>query len=238
LFKKKIIFESYFEGFISSPKPALHYIPESYKKLDRSMGTNKTTDQTVRACVPFLDALKFGYVIPFPIDYEVSYQEGNLNFNISEMIEGGPAQGHFAVESHKQGQVSEGLKHDKRTFDVVCKFLSNWKIITSPGYSCLFTQPLNQNAPFKIIDGVVDTDKFPLHINFPFYWTGDLDKKYFLKHGTPMVQVIPFKRDDWEMKLKKAPKEDYDNKLKNRIKMGNWIVDAYKNIFWSKKTYK
>jgi len=236
VFTKDIIFESELEGLIEGPKPSLYHIPEAYKKLDKFTSGSKRNKETVKACLPFLDALQFGYIIPFPIDYEVVYHEGSIHFNISEMIEG-PVQGMFAVESHSNDQISEDLKHDKRTFDVVLKFLNPWQITTPPGYSCLFTQPLNQNAPFKIIDGVVDTDKFPLKINFPFYWTGDLSKKHILKHGTPMVQVIPFKRDSWKMKVKKSS-EDINDQVKKKIKIGNRFIDAYKDLFWSKKTYK
>lgn len=238
MFKRSIVFESELEGVIESPKPSLYYIPEAYKKLDKlQKGAVKGNLETVKACVPFLDALKFGYIIPFPIDYEVVYHEGSIHFNISEMIEGGPAQNLFSVESHSNAQISDDLKHDKRTFDIVLKFLNPWQITTPPGYSCLFTQPLNQNAPFKIIDGVVDTDNFPLKVNFPFYWTGDLNKKHILKHGTPMVQVIPFKRDDWKMEVKRSF-EDYNDNVRKKIKIGNRFLDHYKKLFWSKKTYR
>lgn len=234
MFDKRIIFESELEGFIENPKPSLYYIPESFKKLDKVIANKRGNDQTVKACVPFLDALKFGYTIPFPIDYEVVYQDDTLHFNISKMIDGGPLQGYFAITSHTNEQVAEDLKHDKRTIDVVLKFTNPWKITTPPGYSCLFTQPLNQNAPFKIIDGVVDTDEFPLKINFPFYWTGDPSKRYILKHGTPMVQVIPFKRDNWKMEIKKSS----DDHVLEKVKIGNRFIDHYKKLFWSKKTYR
>lgn len=233
LISKKIIFESDLAGLVEEPKPALQSIPESFKQLNKFIN-NKKTDRTVKACVPFLDALKFGYTIPFPIDYEVYYKDGSLNFDISTFISGGPMAERFAIDGHSNDQVPENLRHDKRTIDATLKFVNIWKITTPPGYSCLFTQPLNRNAPFKIIDGVVDTDKFPMTVHFPFYWTGDTEKTYTLQHGTPMVQIIPFKREDWQMEIKNKPSDD----LRQRIKLSKRLIDTYKNVFWSKKRYK
>jgi hypothetical protein len=84
------------------------------------------------------------------------------------------------------------------------KIINPWIIKTPPGYSCLFVPPLNNTDDrFSIIPAIVDTDTFPNEINFPIVINGD---KYptldtVLKKGTPYVQVIPFKRDKWKMKL-------------------------------------
>lgn len=233
---KKIIFESDLVGLVEEPKPALQSIPESFKQLNKILN-NRRIARTVKSCVPFLDALKFGYTIPFPIDYEVHYEDGHLNFNISTYISGTPIAEKLGIENHSNNQVPENLRHDKRTVDVPLKFRNIWKITTPPGYSCLFTQPLNRNAPFKIVDGVVDTDKFSMTIHFPFYWTGDTDKIYTLEHGTPMVQVIPFKRDDWQMEIKNNPNV-YPEEFTEKIRLSKRLVDTYKNVFWSKKRYK
>ena len=43
---------------------------------------------------------------------------------------------------------------------------------------------------------MVDTDKYPIPVHFPF-----LLKKNFeglIKQGTPIIQVIPFKRESWK----------------------------------------
>jgi hypothetical protein len=41
--------------------------------------------------------------------------------------------------------------------------------------------------------GVVDTDRYPSPVNFPFVPIGD-DGVHILPKGTPLVQVIPFAR--------------------------------------------
>ena len=49
-----------------------------------------------------------------------------------------------------------------------------WTIITPPGWSCLFVSPLNRpNGLFEVIAGIVDTDTYPVPVNFPGMVLGD-----------------------------------------------------------------
>ena len=118
------------------------------------------------------------------------------------------------------------------------KLLNPWTIKTPPGYSCLFLPPMNNSDDrFSIIPGIVDTDTFPYEINFPIIINGD---KYpiletVIKIGTPIVQVIPFKREKWKMKIiTKSPKEG----KKNWFALKSKIIDVYKTKWWSKKSWK
>jgi hypothetical protein len=55
--------------------------------------------------------------------------------------------------------------------------------------------PLNRpNGIFEVLAGVVDTDTYRAPIHFPFFATGK-DGLYTIEKGSPLVQVIPFKRD-------------------------------------------
>ena len=47
----------------------------------------------------------------------------------------------------------------------------------------------------EVLSGVVDTDAFPTPVNFPFVVTAG-DGVHVLPKGTPLVQVIPFRRAD------------------------------------------
>ena len=118
------------------------------------------------------------------------------------------------------------------------KVLNPWVIETPPGYSCLFLPPLNNaDDRFSIIPGIVDTDTFENEINFPFIVNGD---KYpilesTIKVGTPYVQVIPFKRDNWKMKVEKIDDKLY---VKRKFKLGKNIIHNYKQLFWNKRSWK
>jgi hypothetical protein len=76
------------------------------------------------------------------------------------------------------------------------KIHNYWTVRTAPGWSCFFLPALNRpNRVIDLLSGVVDTDNFPTPVNFPFLVTAP-DGVHVLPKGTPLVQVIPFRRDD------------------------------------------
>ena len=141
------------------------------------------------------------------------------------------------LDAHPIFQISGSSLLEKNKFLPVNKFYNPWIIKTPPGYSCLFVSPLNNaDDRFSIISAIVDTDTYTQYINFPFIVNGD---KYpeldtIVKKGTPYVQVIPFKRDNWRMKVKKITE-----KMKDESRFfQDLIINVYKNKFWSKKSWK
>jgi hypothetical protein len=226
-----IEFSSPFKDFLLEPNPCTFYVPEEFKKMKNRVGKN-IEDPTVKKCIPFLDALISGYIIPFPYDVLYWYDEEKkqANFDLPPNIPNC-----FSIGGHKPEQVSESLRYNKRTVDYVFKFINPWTIKTPSGYSCLFTNPFNRNSNFKIIDGIVDTDKYPNPVNFPFYWTNNYSERTLLKRGDPMCLVLPFKRQSWKITVKKTTQEDSDFRNFSFVK---FFEDNYKRISWSKKSFK
>jgi hypothetical protein len=110
------------------------------------------------------------------------------------------------------------------------KFMNPWVIETEAGYSCLFTSPLNHmETRFKILDGIVDTDSYYSEVNFPFLWTGG-DGEFFIKKGTPLVQVIPIKREETSIEVCEVNQVKL---LNTNAKLGTMMKDRYKTMFWS-----
>jgi hypothetical protein len=60
--------------------------------------------------------------------------------------------------------------------------------------------------------------------------------KGVIKQGTPFVQVIPFKREPWNMELIE-PIEASKEFTRQRINLRSTFVNGYKNKFRSKKEY-
>ena len=84
--------------------------------------------------------------------------------------------------------------------------------------------------------GIVDTDTFPTEINFPIVINGD---KYptletILKKGTPYVQIIPFKRDKWKMRIIGKNTEEI---RKGKTFYNLNLIHIYKNKYWNKKSW-
>ncbi len=207
------------------PKPANRFIPDEYKKLER-FGKNNFHNPTLKTCVPFLDAMTAGYIIPFDQDYVIDPVENDF-----AVTPANKEQSDFGF--HAQTQLPEEWR--KTTGGNAGKFINKWLIKTPPGYSCLFIKPLNRmETRFNIISGVVDTDNYVETINFPFI-LNKRDEQFLIKKGDPMVQVIPFKRDSFKM-WSGFYVEKQHSKVKNMLS-SKWM-DRYKKMFWHKKTFK
>ena len=207
------------------PKPASRYIPEEYKKLERFRNKNYQ-DVTIKACVPFLDSLTMGYIIPFDQDYLVDPVE-------NEFVLTPAKRSPDDADYHSKGQLPP--EWQKKSGENAGKFMNKWLIKTPPGYSCLFIKPMNRiESRFEIISGVVDTDSYVSLINFPFI-LNKRDEQFLIKKGEPMVQVIPFKRESYKMWS-----GFYFEKLHNKTTdlLMSKFIDRYKQLFWKKKSYK
>ena len=207
------------------PKPASRVIPDEYKSLKR-FTDNDLHQPTVKTCMPFLDSMTMGYVMFFEQDYLVDPIEGDFSVTPANR-EPNDFGYHNRVQLPKQWE--------KQTGKNAGKFHNKWLIKTPPGYSCLFLQPMNRlEERFKIIEGVVDTDKYISLINFPFFLLKK-DKQFLIKKGEPMVQVIPFKRESWKMWSGFYLEKAHSKVLS--LMHSKWI-DKYKTYFWNKKSYK
>jgi hypothetical protein len=112
-----------------------------------------------------------------------------------------------------------------------------WMPELPAGYSCLITHPFNRNElPFQIFTGIVDSDTFftsEQMSNIPF-----LLKENFsglIKKGTPMYQIIPFKRESWESK---DNKHDPKRQLSMTQKVRQFMWGGYKKLHWKQKEFK
>jgi hypothetical protein len=54
--------------------------------------------------------------------------------------------------------------------------------------------------------------------------------------GTPMVQVIPFKRDAWKIKI--GGEKELKENMKVVAKLQTLFFNRYKTYFWSRKEYR
>jgi hypothetical protein len=220
LFKnKKIKFISAnTEVDLLKPIPASKAIPEWYRKMPRVVGGV----QTVKTCVPVLDVLTAGYIIPLPA--AVAWDESSKKFL---------SQANFDVNSDHYFTQTEDVVISEEYDSQPHKWINNWFIKTPPGYSTLFVHPMNrQDLPFYSFSGIVDTDKHPLIVNFPFVWKKNF--KGIVPAGTPMVQAIPFKRDDWTSEvIDTGDSYRYDKTYEVMVPPFAW----YKRLWWSRKRY-
>jgi len=191
------------KGVIAEPVAAKASVPDWFRRLPAIDGATVSATNnglTVKRCMPFLDAMTLGFILPLAATTRLEIKEGG------KTVEAGWEFDKVMVSNHGSHQVSGHPLGDRPPM----KFHNYWTIRTPPGWSCLFTAPLNRPAlPVEIIAGVVDTDSYHALINFPFFATG-ADGVHMLEKGTPLVQVIPFRRADVEMSVAvraEAPRE-------------------------------
>lgn len=207
------------------PQPASKFIPEWYKQTESYLGGKKEpsgngiTSGTIKKCIPVFDVITAGYIIPLPADVYVTQKEDGPYYEWSNL---GLVQFH-PVEQAPLHPSANGFSYPK--------WMNPWAIQTAPGYSTLFVQPFHRSADFTILPGLVDTDTYSAAVNFPFV----LNNPRFegiIPAGTPIVQVIPIKRDIWQMQFG----ESNDKKITTRLQ--SKMFDRYKSLFWHRKDYR
>lgn len=83
--------------------------------------------------------------------------------------------------------------------------------------------------------GIVDTDKYASPVNFPFI-LNDIKFTGLIPAGTPIAQVIPFKRDSWRMNF--GSEKEITASIKSDKTLKRKFFDVYRNTFWSSKDFK
>ncbi len=176
-------------GIIAPPLAAKSSLPDWYRKLpavDPEHLSARDNGLTIKRCMPFLDAMTTGWILPLAATVRLEIRDDGQN------VEAGWEFDRVMVSNHGAHQVAGNPKAPSPP----CKFHNYWSIRTPPGWSCLFVPPLNRPPqPFECVAGVVDTDTYSANIHFPFFATA-ADGVHVIEKGTPLVQVIPFRRDD------------------------------------------
>ena len=221
-----------------NPIPARSYIPKWYSSADRYEKIQGTEDYYInpeggkmlsfKACPALLDVFTSGYLYTTPCDITF-YKQNNITYVKTE-------QGFedFCASRPATPNLEVPVGYQKEHFH----WYPNWAPSLPEGYSALYVTPLNRfELPFITTAGIIDNDKMDTPGLMPFFLREDFEGT--LPAGTPYVQIIPFKREDWEMDLKLYT---YDQILERHNYQANKFRTkdggAYKERVWSKKRYK
>jgi len=216
---------------IYSPCLSSDILPEWYKKM-QSYHTEKdnfrsnTKMSTIKKCMPVFDAISSGYLIRLHSDISiVSTKDGYLYKTSNPKTE-------EVLQFHSRLQ-AETYPKDLSMYVSLPKIVNHWGIKTPKGYSCLIIPPSHHENIISVLTAVVDTDTYNSPIHLPFLINVD-NFSGIIKAGTPIAQVIPFKRDSWSMSLS----ENFDLKRMFDSRIMSVFYNAYKSMFWQKKDFK
>lgn len=228
-----------------APKPATNSIPNWYKELDSYLsGVKKPTGKgmtsaTIKRCMPVFDSIVSGYIIYSYVDVFVSQMpviDKETNELTDKTIPWYEWPSYNPIEFHS---IVQAPKHPGRknllNSSSYPKWINPWSIKTPKGYSVLITQPMHRESPFTIFDGIVDTDTYAAPVNFPFV-LNDWSFEGLIPAGTPIAQVIPFKRESWKMEIG-SQKDREDQALISQY-LRTSFFDSYKSKFRQPKEYK
>jgi hypothetical protein len=223
-----------------APVPSLSVLPNWYKDLAPYNDASSTnikhlfpindrgsdgTDVSTKLCMPFLDSMVSGYMIVLQEDVtveikdkdkpKISWESKNTTVDIRPNVD---------------------MPIPAECYPIQFGWRMNWYYETPPGYSLLFTHPLNRyDLPFYGASGIVDCDIWGLPVFMPFF----LKKEFngIIKKGTPIYQVIPIKRDEWEMEIDTSEESFWKHKEKEE-KRRSHVTAHYRKTTWQKKKYK
>ncbi len=216
----------------SAPQPAKKHIPQWFKDIPvhhykkpefNNMG--QIVNKNVKSCMPFLDALSCGYILTTWCDLFIKRFDDKIEYFYAENPE--------LLKLRDVPSLSLNESYDQLEF--VWKL--HWAFKLPKGYSMLVTHPFNRyDLPFTTLTGIMDTDSFDtvtnLGGNVPFY----LHKNFegLIPAGTPIMQLVPIKRESWESKV-----NDFDlhTNIKKTSEFGKNFMNFYKDFHWKKKEY-
>ena len=227
---------------VPHPIKASSVFPEWFRGMDKYHNKDKAMkvdgnyhNLTVKNCMPFLDSMIGGYLFTTWCDIHVVQKDGKpiIFYDNNELV----SEYGFGVLNYQPHFISNVVTQNGYD-DFNYAWATYWRVETPAGISCLFTHPLNRpELPFISLSGVVETDK----------WHGSdvintaLEKGFegTIPKGTPYLQVIPFRREEWESLVVLGP-DGSQAALRNAVLKERYALKPgyYRDHLWEKKKFK
>jgi hypothetical protein len=183
------------------------------------------SNATFKKCTPMLDAITSGYIVPLWADVQVRSTPKGPRVT-------------WRTKSNlfmPHGEASERVPPPAGYSNYVFKYLNTWIPKTPKGYSVLITSPFgHRNLPFQAIPAIIDSDTSTLEVIPPMWLKEGFEG--IVEKGTPMFQITPFKREDWQSEFSYYENGEFDKVQEKNF--NSTIIGHYIKNVWSKKTYK
>ncbi|MCW8091955.1 hypothetical protein [Alteromonas sp. ASW11-130] len=197
-----------------APKPAAHFYPEWFKRMDGAHNVQPTqrypfgldkaltlsnVNATVKRCPGVVSYMSQGYVVPLWSDFVVQVRQDTIYaFGSNETA---------SVSLHGRHIHFDKMPASKDYYKDAVKFTNPWKVKTPKGWSLLITSPFyHMEERFTVIPGVIESDTYHhMHVN-TFFKSYPADHQ--LRMGMPFIHVIPFQRSKLKYEARLSTEED------------------------------
>jgi len=244
---KKIKFVAYPDMVdMLEPSPIKNHIPQWYK--DGEVYDDKKS-AGLKTCVPFLDVMLTGYALTTIDDLRISKEDGFVVIEDGTIKKDGSFEPNKKRTSHnhalKDNQIFSRMVNERKgssgsTIPRPPGHLQNhfvwsgkwgWKV--PRGHSVLVTHPFNRlDLTFTTLSGIIDSDGWVPSGNIPFFLKEDFEG--VIPKGTPIAQLLPYKRDSWIMRISKILEARYTVDIKSHSQGSDGY---YKKKYWNRKSY-
>ncbi len=190
------------------PRPSHKFFPSWWKELPvlkSKISIDESIPGNVKTCPSFPDYLSQGIIIPMWTDTILSFDK-NIGWQWKTPDETFKWEIHYPHQFLNSTSYSYMNKKAKFVFKAICP----WHIVTPPGYS-VYQLPLfyHQQDDYSVLPGIVNTDFHHIINQQVLYHTDNYE--VFIKRGTPFVQYIPFKRNNFKIDVHEAT--EYERKM-------------------------
>ena len=213
---------------VYKPSPSSEHLPDWFKglnKLDLDI-------RSAQSCRGLYDVMTAGFMVVWPLDVVIKKDENGKIYVSSAVTEN---RDWFHPHPAEQLGLYPDAKISFQKFGVD-KVNLPYRIKTDIKTSLWMVQPTYRpDLKTEVMPGIIDTDKFysPLNVLFtvkPYEGT----KEIKIAAGTPLAQIIPFTRSEWQI--------DYntiDHKLEQITQDNVTYIDKYyQKNFWTRKVFK
>lgn len=211
--------------------PSKKHLPEWYKKVPpyQDKNSNLPILTTVKKCIPFLEGMSLGYMVVTSQDILITQHTETKEYDIQWSMK----LDNLVYIKHRDFPINIPVQVGFRDTHFV------WSIpftfLLPKGYSALITHPINRtDLPFYTTSGVVDTDNLPMtRGDIPFLLKEDFSG--VIPAGTPVIQIIPFKREPWGRAFSEKLEEMQNS---TSFKIARVFTGFYKKSVWKQKDFE
>lgn len=223
--------------YLIEPEPSYKKIPQWYRDLGKHYNSNNLEDLnpvndrggdgsnvSTKLCLPFQDAMSLGYMYCLEDDLTVELdKDGKPSLSWSKPF----------MMVDKRPNVDLAIPSDVHPLHFGIKM--QWFYETPEDYSLLFTMPINRpDLPFWTPSGIVDSDIWGLPAFLPLFIKRNFEG--VIPMGTPIAQMIPIKREPWNLVIDDSEDTLEKHELKSENRRSH-ITAHYRKFAWRKKQY-